>query len=91
MYHNLWNIRKATSHYFLDCSSYLGTFVNPWCMRASRVPTDKYSTPMCISLYRFVSFSREVFPPPPVSVELSAYADRRATTFQIVPQIWEHS
>jgi hypothetical protein len=43
MYYNLWNIRKATSHYFSDCSSDQGTFKKAKWQLGSKCPSS-YST-----------------------------------------------
>jgi hypothetical protein len=43
MYYNLWNIRKATSHYFLDCSSDQGTFIKVKWQLSFKCPSS-YST-----------------------------------------------
>jgi hypothetical protein len=43
MYHNLWNIGKAMSHYFSDCSSDQGTFKKAKWQLGSKCPST-YST-----------------------------------------------
>ena len=43
MYYNLWNIRKATSHYFSDCSSDQGTYKKAKWQLGSKCPSS-YST-----------------------------------------------
>jgi hypothetical protein len=43
MYYNLWNIRKATSHYSSDCFSDQGTFKEAKWHLASKCPSS-YST-----------------------------------------------
>jgi len=43
MYYNSWNIRKATSHCFLDCSSDQGTIMKAKWQLSSKCPSS-YST-----------------------------------------------
>jgi hypothetical protein len=40
MYYNLWNIRKAASHYFLDRSSDQGTFMEATWQLSSICPSS---------------------------------------------------